>query len=495
MSVKSCEKLEKNEVALTIEVGAETFEAAVEKAYRQKRKSIRVPGFRPGKAPRQLIEKMYGAEVFYPDAIDNVWFDAYKDAVTEEKLRIVGDPKIEMVGEVTKEGFTFKATVPVYPEVTLGEYKGLKAPKAEVKVSAADVDAKLRELTDRNTRLVSVERAVEKGDTAIIDYKGTDNGKAFEGGAAENYSLEIGSGSFVPGFEDQIVGMKSGEERDIDITFPKDYAKDLAGKKVVFHVKVNEVKAKDVPVLDDEFAKDVSEFDTLKELKADLKKKIAEEQEKAAQRGFEDSLMKQVAENIACDVPEAMVSTQAARFVDNFKRQIQSQGIPYDQYLKLTGMDEAKLAADAREPALRQVRLDLALAAIIEQEKLEASDEEVEAEYKKMAETYGMDVENVKKYLTKDVVADQVKTNKAIAVVTESAVATKPEEKPEEGKKPQPEEKPEEEKTPAKKAGARKAAEPEEKPAARKTARKAADGEKKPAAKKSAAKKAEKKAE
>jgi trigger factor len=482
MSVKSCEKLEKNEVALTIEVSAETFEAAVEKAYRQKRKSIRVPGFRPGKAPRQLIEKMYGAEVFYPDAIDNVWFDAYKDAVTEEKLRIVGDPKVEMVGEVTKEGFTFKATVPVYPEVTLGEYKGLKAPKEEVKVSAADVDAKLKELTDRNTRLVSVERAVEKGDTAVIDYKGLDNGKAFEGGTAENYSLEIGSGSFVPGFEEQLIGMKAGEEKDIDITFPKDYAKDLAGKKVVFQVKVNEVKAKDVPALDDEFAKDVSEFDTLKELKADLKKKITEEREKNAQQGFEDGLMKQVAENITCDVPEAMVNTQAARFVENFKMQIQSQGIPYDQYLKLTGMDEAKLVADAKEPALRQVRLDLALSAIIEKEKLEASDEEVEAEYKKMAEMYSMDVENVKKYLTKDVVADQVKTNKAIAVVTESAVATKPEEKAEEDKKP------------AKKA-AKKADDGEEKPAKKPAAKKAADGEKKPAAKKTAAKKTEKKGE
>lgn len=479
MSVKSCEKLEKNEVALTIEVGAEAFEAAVEKAYRQKRKSIRVPGFRPGKAPRQLIEKMYGAEVFYPDAIDNVWFDAYKDAVTEEKLRIVGDPKVEMVGEVTKEGFTFKATVPVYPEVTLGEYKGLKAPKAEVKVSAADVDAKLKELTDRNTRLVSVDRAVEKGDTAVIDYKGMDNGKAFEGGTAENYSLEIGSGSFVPGFEEQIIGMKTGEEKDIDITFPKDYAKDLAGKQVVFHVKVNEVKAKDIPALDDEFAKDVSEFDTLKELKADLKKKITEEREKTAQQEFEDGLMKQVAENIVCDVPEAMVNTQAARFVENFKMQIQSQGIPYDQYLKLTGMDEAKLVADAKEPALRQVRLDLALAAIIEKEKLEASDEEIDAEYKKTAEMYSMDVENVKKYLTKDVVADQVKTNKAIAVVTESAVATKAEEKAEEEKKP------------AKKTA--KKADDAEKPA-KKTAKKA-DGEKKPAAKKTAAKKTEKKGE
>lgn len=481
MSVKSCEKLEKNEVALTIGIGAEAFETAVEKAYHQKRKSIRVPGFRPGKAPRQLIEKMYGAEVFYPDAIDNVWFDAYKDAVTEEKLRVVGDPKIEMVGEVTKEGFTFKATVPVYPEVTLGEYKGLKAAKAEAKVSDADVDERLKELTDRNTRLVSVDRAAEKGDTVLIDYVGTDGGKAFEGGTAENYNLELGSGSFVPGFEDQLIGMKPGEKKDIDITFPEDYAKDLAGKKVVFHVKVNEVKGKDVPALDDEFAKDVSEFDTLKELKEDLKKKITEEREKAAQQGFEDSLMKQVAENIVCDVPEAMVNAQAARFVDNFKMRIQSQGIPYDQYLKLTGMDESKLSADAKEPALRQVRLDLALAAIVEKEKLEASDEEVEAEYKKMAESYNMDVENVKKYLTKDVVADQVKTNKAIAIVTESAVATEPEEPASEEKKPA-----------AKKAAAKRAAADTEKPVKKSTAKKTADSEKKPSTKKSAAKKTEK---
>jgi len=469
MSVKSCEKLEKNEVALTIEVGAEEFEAAVEKAYRQKRKDIRVPGFRPGKAPRQLIEKMYGAEVFYSDAIDLVWFDAYKNAVTEENLQVVGDPKVELEGEVTKAGFTFKATVPVYPEVTLGQYKGLSAPKAEVKVTAADVNEKLKELTDRNTRLVSVDRAVELGDTAVIDYKGTDNGVAFDGGTAENYSLEIGSGSFVPGFEDQIIGMKAGEEKDIDITFPEDYHADLAGKAVVFHVKVNEVKAKDVPALDDEFAKDVSEFDTLKELKADLKKKITEERETAAKQAFEDELMRQVAENITCDVPQAMVDTQARRFVENFQMQIQSQGIPYDQYLKITGMDENKLLEDAKEPALRQVRLDVALAQIIKEENIEATDEDIEKEYTTMSEKYGMDVETVKKYLTREVVEDQVKTQKAINIVTESAIATKPEEPDEEEKKAK-------------------------KPAAKKTVKKAEDGEEKPA-KKPAAKKTAKKAE
>jgi len=454
MSVKSCEKLEKNQVALTIEVGAEEFEAAVEKAYRQKRKDIRVPGFRPGKAPRQLIEKMYGAEVFYADAIDLVWFDAYKNAVTEEKLQVVGDPSVELDGQVTKDGFTFKATVPVYPEVTLGQYKGLSAPKAEVKVTAADVNKRLEELAERNTRLVSVERPIETGDVAVIDYKGVDNGVPFDGGSAENYSLEIGSGSFVPGFEDQLIGMKAGDENDINITFPEDYHAELAGKAVVFHVKINEVKAKDVPAMDDEFAKDVSEFDTLKELKADLKKKITEEREASAKQAFEDELMRQVAENITCDVPQAMVDTQAHRFVDNFKMQIQSQGIPYDQYLKITGMEESKLFEDAKEPALRQVRLDVALTEIIKVENIEATDEDVEKEYASMSEKYGMDVETVKKYLTREVVEDQVKTQKAIAVVTESAIATKPEE-PEEG-----EEKP---KKKAAKKTEKKAEEPEKK--------------------------------
>ena len=432
MSVKSCEKLEKNEVALTVEVGAEEFQAAIEKAYRQKRKDIRVPGFRPGKAPRQLIEKMYGAEVFYSDAIDLVWFDAYKNAVTEQELRVVGEPKVELEGEVTRDGFTFKATVPVYPEVTLGQYKGLSAPKAEVKVTAADVNERLQQLTERNTRLVSVDRPVETGDTAVIDYKGTDNGVAFDGGTAENYSLEIGSGSFVPGFEDQIIGMKAGEEKDIDITFPEDYHADLAGKAVVFHVKVNEVKAKDVPELDDEFAKDVSEFDTLKELKADLKKKITAEREAAANQAFEDALMQQVADNITCDVPDAMVESQIRQMLDNYRMQLQSQGIPYDKFMEITGQTEEKLHEDAKEPALRQVRLDLALAAIIEAEAVEAADEDVEKEYADLAERYGMDVESVKKYLTRDVVEDQVKSRKAIAIVTDSAVATAPveEEKP-----------------------------------------------------------------
>ena len=288
----------------------------------------------------------------------------------EQELQVVGYPAVEMVGECTKDGFTFKATAPVYPEVTLGEYKGLSAPKDEVKVTAADVDERLKELSDRNTRLVSVEREAKEGDTVVIDFEGFLDGKPFDGGKGENHSLELGSHSFVPGFEEQLVGTKAGDEKDLDITFPEDYHADLAGKAVVFKVKVHEVKEKEVPALDDEFAKDVSEFDTLKDLKADLKKKITEERQKAANQAFEDALMEQVAANITADIPDAMVENQARQFLDNFKMQIAQQGIPYDQYLKMTGMEESKLLADAKEPAERQVRMDLAMAAIIKAENL-----------------------------------------------------------------------------------------------------------------------------
>ena len=429
MTVKNCEKLEKSQVALTIEVGADEFEAAVEKAYQKMRRKINLPGFRPGKAPRKMIERMYGAEVFFEEAINIAFPDAYTAAVEQEKLQVVGYPTVEMEGDVTKEGFTFKATAPVYPEVTLGEYKGLKAEKPEVKVLAADVDERLKQLADRNTRLVSVEREAKSGDTAVIDFEGFLDGKPFEGGKGENHNLELGSGSFVPGFEDQVIGMKAGEEKDINITFPEDYHKDLAGKAVVFKVKVHEVKEKEVPAMDDEFAKDVSEFDTLKELKADLKKKITEERQKDADRVFEENLMNQVAENITADVPDAMVESQAHQYLENFKAQISRQ-FSYEDYKKMTGMDDAKLLEDAKEPALRQVRMDLAMAAIIKAENIEVSDEEVEAEYQKMAEQFGMDADTVKKYLPQEQVRDQLVSKKAVAVVVDSATAEKPKKAP-----------------------------------------------------------------
>ena len=429
MSVKNVEKVEKSQVALTIEVGAAEFEAAIEKAYQKMRKKINVQGFRPGKAPRKMIEKMYGAEVFFEEAINTAFPEAYDAAIKEQELKVVGYPEVEMVGECTKEGFTFKAVVPVYPEVTLGEYKGLSAEKDEVKVGAADVNERLKSMQDRNTRLVSVEREAKDGDTVVIDFEGFLEGVPFEGGKGENYSLELGSSSFVPGFEEQLVGLKAGDEKDLDITFPEQYTPELAGKAVVFKVKVHEVKGKEVPELDDEFAKDVSEFDTLKELKADLKKKITEERQKAADNAFEDKLMEMVADNLTVEVPDAMVENQARQFIENFKMQIAQSGIPYDQYMKMTGNDEEKMMAEAKGPALRQVLVDLAVAAIIEAEKIEVSDEDVEAEYNRLAEMYGMDVETVKKYVVAEQVKDQLCTQKAVAVVADSAVVIKPEKK------------------------------------------------------------------
>ncbi len=425
MTVKSCEKLEKSRVALTIEASAEEFEAAVNKAYLKMRGKINVPGFRVGKAPRKIIEKMYGEEVFYEEAVNIILPDAYEDAVKEQKLDVVGYPEVELES-CTKDGVVFKCTVAVYPEVKLGQYKGLEAPKAEVKVAAADVNARLKEMADRNSRLVSVERAVKKGDTADIDFEGFDNGVAFDGGKGENFDLEIGSGSFVPGFEEQLIGMKAGEEKDIDITFPENYAPELAGKPVVFHVKVNEVKVKEVPAVDDEFAKDVSEFDTLKELKADIKKKMTAERTEAAQRAFEDVLMAKVAEGVEAEIPHEMVELQAERMMEQFKQQLAAQGIPFDQYLKMTGTTEADFRKQSDGPAAEQVKMDLAVEAIIKAEGLEATDEDVENELKNVAEKYGMDLETVKKYLRPEDVKEQVIREKAVKVVADSAVAVAP---------------------------------------------------------------------
>ena len=477
MTVKSCEKLEKSRVALTIETSAEEFEAAVNKAYLKMRGKINVPGFRVGKAPRKIIEKMYGAEVFYEEAVNIILPDAYEAAVKEQELEAVGYPQVELES-CTKDGVVFKCTVAVYPEVKLGQYKGLEAPKAEVKVAAADVNARLKEMADRNSRLVSVERAVKKGDTADIDFEGFDNGVAFDGGKGENFDLEIGSGSFVPGFEEQLIGMKAGEEKDIDITFPENYTPELAGKPVVFHVKVNEVKVKEVPAIDDEFAKDVSEFDTLKDLKADIKKKMTAERTEAAQRAFEDVLMAKVAEGVEADIPQEMVELQAERMMEQFKQQLASQGIPFDQYLKMTGTTEADFRQQAEGPASEQVKMDLAVGAIIKAEGLEASDEDVENEMKSVAEKYGMDLDTVKKYLRPEDVKEQVVREKVMKLVADNAVAVAPaEEKAEleaEGEIV--------EKKPAKKAAAKKAEgekaegeKAEKKPAAKKTAKKDAE--------------------
>ena len=474
MTVKSCEKLDKSRVALTIETGAEEFEAAVNKAYLKMRGKINVPGFRVGKAPRKIIEKMYGAEVFYEEAVNIILPDAYEAAVKEQELEVVGYPQVELES-CTKDGVVFKCTVAVYPEVKLGQYKGLEAPKAEVKVAAADVNARLKEMADRNSRLVSVDRAVKKGDTADIDFEGFDNGMAFDGGKGENFDLEIGSGSFVPGFEEQLIGMKAGEEKDIDITFPENYTPELAGKPVVFHVKVNEVKVKEVPAIDDEFAKDVSEFDTLKDLKADIKKKMTAERTEAAQRAFEDVLMAKVAEGVEAEIPQEMVELQAEKMMEQFKQQLAAQGIPFDQYLKMTGTTEADFRQQAQGPAAEQVKMDLAVEAIIKAEGLEATDEDVESEMKNVAEKYGMDLETVKKYLRPEDVKEQVIREKAVKIVADSAKAVAPaEEKAELEEQGEVVEKPAK-KAPAKKAKAEDGEKAEKKPAAKKTAKKEAE--------------------
>ena len=428
MSVKSCETLEKSMVALTVEVGAEEFEAAVEKAYRKQRGRINMPGFRPGKAPRKMIERMYGPSIFYEDAVNEILPDAYEAAVKEQDLRVVGYPQVELEN-VGKEGFTFKATVAVYPEVTLGQYKGLEAPRAEAVVTDADVDARLSEMAERNSRMVDQDRPAQNGDIANIDFEGFLEGKPFDGGKGDNYDLTLGSGSFVPGFEEQVVGMSAGEEKDIDITFPENYHADLAGKAVVFHVKVNAVKVKELPEMDDEFAKDVSEFDTLEELKADVRAKLLAEKEEAGQRAFEDILMSKAAEGITADIPDAMVDAQAEEMVRNLTNQLRAQGMSIEQYMQMTNTDEEGLKEQAKAPALEQVRMDLTIAAIIKAEGIEATDEDVEAEYVRMSELYsGLSVDQLKQYMKEDMVREQVIRSKAIAVVADSAIAVKPEE-------------------------------------------------------------------
>ncbi len=433
MSVKNCEKLEKSMDVLTVEVSGAGFEAAVQKAYLKQRGRIQMPGFRPGKAPRKMIESMYGAEVFYEEAVNIVLPDAYTEAVKEQELNVVGYPEVELL-DVSKDGFSFKATVAVYPEMTLGQYKGLEAPKAEVKVMAADVNARLKEMAERNSRMVSVERKVKKGDIANIDFEGFDNGVPFDGGKGEAFDLEIGSGNFVPGFEEQIIGMTAGSEKDIDITFPENYHEHLAGKAVVFHVKVNAVKVKELPAIDDEFAKDVSEFDTLAELKKDIKAKMTAEREETATRAFEDVLMEKVADGLTGEIPDAMIEEQAHFFVENLGRQLQAQGMTLQQYMQMANLDEAALLEEAKGPALRQVRMDLAVSAIAKAENIEVTDEDVEAEYNKMATQYGMEAENLKKYIEVAVVKEQIIRSKVIAVVVDNATARKPEVKDEEKK-------------------------------------------------------------
>ena len=420
MKVTSVEKKEKSTVELTIQVEADEFEAAVQKAYLKNRSTINVPGFRKGKAPRKIIEGMYGSGVFYEDAINAAYPGAYDQAVKEQELDDVGYPKMEIV-EVGKDGFIFKALVSVRPEVKLGAYKGLTAPKEEPKVTDKDVDEEMKPYIERATRLVSVKRKAKKGDTAVIDFEGFDNGTPFEGGKGENYELKLGSGSFVPGFEEQIVGLKAGEEKDLDITFPEDYHADLAGKAVVFHVKVNEVKEPQAPEVDDEFAKDVSEFETLEAFRKDLADKLAQRRSQQAQNDFENAVMEQLVENMECDIPDGMVEVQLDKVMDDYAMRLQGQGISLDDYMKMMGMTPDVMRASAKPAALRQVQMELVLSAVAEAEQLEVTQEEVDAEIARLAEQYGLQPEQIKMAVPAEDLKKDLRLKKASDLVLAEA--------------------------------------------------------------------------
>ena len=419
MNIKSNEKKENSTVELVIEVSAAEFEAAIEKVYNKQKKNIMLPGFRKGKAPRKMIEKMYGAEVFYEDAIEESYPAAYEAALAEAGIEPVAYPKLEIV-EMGKEGYTFKAVVTVKPEASIKDYKGLVVAKPEVKVTAADVKNDLKTFIDRATRLVAVERKAKKGDTAVIDFEGFKDGVPFEGGKGENYNLALGSGTFVPGFEEQVIGMKAGDEKDIDITFPENYTPELAGAAVVFKVKVHEVKERQEPVLDDEFAKDVSEFETLEELKKDLSDKLKARRKEQAERDYEEAILDALVEKLECEVPEAMVEYRADKMVEDYANRIQSQGFPFEQYLAMMGMTPELFREQAKVSAARNVRIGLALEAVAAAENIVISDEDADAEMVRLAEQYKADIENVRASMDVDALKQDLATQKALEVVKSS---------------------------------------------------------------------------
>ena len=426
MSVQ-VEKLEKIMAKLTVEVPAEDVEKAIQGAYQKTKKSINIPGFRKGKAPRQLIEKMYGKEVFYSDAVDAMLPKAYSDAVEECGEEIVSYPKIDVVQIESGKPFIFTAEVAVKPAVTLGEYKGIQVEKAPIEVTDEEIEAQVNKEREANSRTVTVEdRAVQKGDIATIDFEGFVDGVAFDGGKGENYDLEIGSNTFIPGFEDQLVGAEIGKELDVNVTFPEEYgAKELAGKEAVFKCKVNGIKVKELPEADDEFAQEVSEFDTLDEYKADIKAKLLKDKEDEAKRAKEDAVIGKIVENATMDIPDAMVEYQTQQMLDDFGRRMQSQGLSLEQYFQFTGMTEADYKEQMKPRALQNIQSRLVLEAVAEAEKLEATEEDLEKEYAKMAEQYKLDVDKVKEIFgeyQKEELKKDIVIQKAAELVTEAAV-------------------------------------------------------------------------
>ena len=430
MNLISCEKLEKSMVELQFSIDAEAFRTAVSAAFKRESKKYTVPGFRKGHAPRAVIERMYGKDLFQYDAVNDLFPEQYEAAVKAANIEVVGSPAPEVVSMSEEEGVVLKVKVAVKPEVELGDYAGLTVTKDVKTVDEADVDAEIKRMQDRNGRLLTREGEAQNGDTATIDFEGFVDGKAFEGGKAEHYALVLGSGSFIPGFEEQVVGHKAGDEFDVNVKFPEEYqAEELAGKDATFKIKLHEVKYKELPELDDDFAKDVSEYDTLDELKDSIRKGIAANQEKQADQKLENDLIDQVVSGMQAEIPEAMVNARIEELVQDFQYRISQQGLKLEQYLQYMGMKMEQFKEQFREQADKQVKMRLAMEAIVAKEGIETTAEEFEAEVKRIADAYQMEVEKVKSLIDETAVKKDLAVNKAIDFVKEKANVVLGEEK------------------------------------------------------------------
>ena len=471
MSLVSANKTETNTYSVEISVSAEDFKAAIQKAYLKQRKSISIPGFRKGKAPLHMIEKLYGKEVFYEDALDIVFPETVQAAYDEAGIIPVDQPKdFDVKTMSAEEGVVMTFNVTVKPEITLKAYKGLTAEKTEAKVTKEEVDHEIEHMLDRGSRIVDVDdRPVKDGDITVIDFEGFVDGVPFEGGKAEKYSLTIGLGSFIPGFEDQIIGHSIGDEFDVNVTFPADYAPELASKDAVFKIKLHEIQVKELPELDDEFAKDMGEYETVDELKKGVEEDILKRKQDSAQHAFEDAVIEALCENVEGEIPECMYDNKAKENVDSFAQRIAQQGIDLDTYLMYMGMDKATFEGQMRERAVNDVKLELAIEKIVELESVKASDEAVAEEYTKMADMYQLDVEKIKSLVPEATIAAEIARQDAIKLVLDSAKAKKPAAKRATKKKEAPaeeaEEKPAEEATAEKKPAAKKTTKKKEQPA------------------------------
>ena len=433
MNVKSVEK-KGNQATVVVEIDKELMESGVNKAYMKARKNIMIPGFRKGKAPRKMIEAMYGAHVFYEDGLEEIFPEIYDFAIAAQDFKAIGRPSLTDMQISEENVVTLTLTTELYPEVTLGDYKGLEVEKAEATVSDEQVQAELDRMAQNVASTETVERAAEMGDTANINFEGFDNGVPFDGGKGENYDLKLGSNSFVPGFEEQVVGMSAGEEKDLDITFPEDYHKELAGKAVVFHVKVNTVTATNVPAQDDEFAKDVSEFETLEELKADIKAKALENAQKQIDAAFEQACVEKAAENTSVEMPVALVDSELDNQMERFAYQLQMSGYSVEQYAKMMGGDLSTMRNAFRPAAEKQAKINVTLNKIIEVEGITVTDEDLTAEFEQLAKTYEMEVDKIKEMVPEAEIKASIENRKAVKVIVDSAVAVAPkaEEKTEE---------------------------------------------------------------